>query len=84
MIESKSANFDPVEQQATILDAALRTIEMEAEAIRQLGSRLDGQFERAIDCLSSCKGRIVVSGIGKSAIIAQKIVATLKDRKSVV
>ena len=52
---------------------------MEAAAITQLISYLDKDFERAIDCLANCKGRIVVSGIGKSAIIAQKIVATLNS-----
>jgi len=58
---------------------ALRTIEMEAKAIRQLADQLDEQFEQAITCLSQCKGRVVISGIGKSAIIAQKIVATLNS-----
>lgn len=66
----------------SILTTAMRTIEMEAEAIRQLASRLDEQFEKAIDCLAACKGRIVISGIGKSAIIAQKIVATLNSTGS--
>jgi arabinose-5-phosphate isomerase len=79
MIESKSANFDALEAQATIMRAALRTIEMEAEAIRQLGSQLDEQFEQVINCLVACKGRVIISGIGKSAIVAQKIVATLNS-----
>jgi arabinose-5-phosphate isomerase len=55
---------------------------MEAAAISQLINQLDEQFDRAIDCLSSCKGRVVISGIGKSAIIAQKIVATLNSTGS--
>src|SRR5206468_8421501 len=55
---------------------------MEAEAIRQLSGQLDSRFEKAIDWLAQCKGRIVVSGIGKSAIIAQKIVATLNSTGS--
>jgi arabinose-5-phosphate isomerase len=71
-----------LEKQATIKDAALRTIELEAAAIAQLATYLNKDFERAIDCLSECKGRIVVSGIGKSAIIAQKIVATLNSTGS--
>jgi arabinose-5-phosphate isomerase len=65
--------------QTTVLNAAIRTIEMEAEAIRQLAGQLDEHFEKAVDCLADCKGRIVISGIGKSAIIAQKIVATLNS-----
>jgi arabinose-5-phosphate isomerase len=71
-----------LEKQATIKEAALRTIELEAAAIAQLSAFLDKDFERAIDRLADCKGRIVVSGIGKSAIIAQKIVATLNSTGS--
>jgi arabinose-5-phosphate isomerase len=71
-----------LEKQATIKDAALRTIEMETAAIAQLSSFLDKSFEKAIDRLADCKGRIVVSGIGKSAIVAQKIVATLNSTGS--
>src|SRR5690242_12899651 len=55
---------------------------MEAAAIAGLSRFLNTDFERAIDCLAGCKGRIVVSGIGKSAIIAQKIVATLNSTGS--
>jgi arabinose-5-phosphate isomerase len=55
---------------------------MEADAVLQLSSQLDDSFEKAIDCLAACKGRIVISGIGKSAIIAQKIVATLNSTGS--
>jgi arabinose-5-phosphate isomerase len=71
-----------LEKQATIREAAARTIEMEAAAIAALKNYLDKDFERGIDCLANCKGRIVVSGIGKSAIIAQKIVATLNSTGS--
>ena len=66
----------------TIRKAAVRTIEMEAAAVRGLADRLDEQFEAGIACLAACKGRIVISGIGKSAIIAQKIVATLNSTGS--
>jgi arabinose-5-phosphate isomerase len=47
-----------------------------------LAHLLDDQFEKVIDVLCHCKGRIVISGIGKSAIIAQKIVATLNSTGS--
>lgn len=82
MIGSKSSNFEGLEKRATIREAALRTIEMEAEAVGKLAALLDSQFEKAIDSLAQCKGRIVISGIGKSAIIAQKIVATLNSTGS--
>ena len=55
---------------------------MEADAIKQLGNLLDEQFEKAILALSNSKGRIIISGIGKSAVIAQKIVATLNSTGS--
>lgn len=65
-----------------ITAAALRTIQMERDAIGGLAQYLDADFERAIDTLAACTGRIVISGIGKSAIIAQKIVATLNSTGS--
>jgi arabinose-5-phosphate isomerase len=71
-----------LEKQATIIDAAIRTIEIEAAAIAQLSGYFNEDFERAIDRLAGCTGRIVVSGIGKSAIVAQKIVATLNSTGS--
>ncbi len=55
---------------------------MEAEAVRHLATLLDDEFEKAIYALATCSGRIVISGIGKSAVIAQKIVATLNSTGS--
>lgn len=63
-------------------ETAVRTIEMEAAAIKGLVTLLDESFDEAIECLAACKGRVVISGIGKSAIIAQKIVATLNSTGS--
>lgn len=60
-----------------ILDAAKRILEIEAEAIRDLIGRLDGQFERAVRLLHECKGRVVTTGMGKSGIVCKKIAATL-------
>lgn len=71
-----------MEKQATITETAISTIEVEAAAIAQLAAYITKDFERAIDCLANCSGRIVISGIGKSAIIAQKIVATLNSTGS--
>src|SRR5205085_5706896 len=62
-----------------IKQAGLRTIRLEADAISALQHLLDDDFERAIKTISECTGRLVVSGIGKSAIIAQKMVATLNS-----
>ena len=65
--------------QSSIKQTALDTIKMEARAIEGLCNSIDENFEKAIDAIAQCKGRLIISGIGKSAIIAQKIVATLNS-----
>lgn len=65
-----------------IKETAVRTIEMEAAAITNLTNLLNEGFEKGVEALAACTGRIVISGIGKSAIIAQKIVATLNSTGS--
>jgi arabinose-5-phosphate isomerase len=62
-----------------IREIALRTITLEAQAIGELASFIDADFEKIIHLLSDLKGRLVISGIGKSAIIGAKIVATLNS-----
>ena len=54
-----------------------RVLEIEARAIEALLPRLDERFERAVDLLAACTGRAVITGMGKSGIIGQKISATL-------
>lgn len=63
----------------TILATAKRTIGLEADAIAQLQSQLTPHFVMAVEKLFQCRGRLVISGIGKSAIIAQKMVATFNS-----
>ncbi|WP_394970820.1 SIS domain-containing protein [uncultured Croceitalea sp.] len=63
----------------SILSIAKRTIENEADAIKNLISNLNSQFEEATKCILESKGRVIVSGVGKSAIIATKISATLNS-----
>jgi arabinose-5-phosphate isomerase len=58
------------------LDLARRVLETEARAILDLIPQLDGGFERALDLLAGCAGRVIVTGMGKSGIIARKISAT--------
>ena len=62
-----------------ILAIARKTIETEAASIENLASLLDEQFAEAVNCILESKGRVVISGIGKSAINASKIVATLNS-----
>lgn len=60
-------------------EIALRTIALEAEAIQQLAFLLTDDFTKVVNVVLAAKGRFIVSGIGKSAVIAQKIVATLNS-----
>ena len=57
-------------------ETARKVLEIEAEAIRSLVARIDGSFDRAVETLLATSGRVVVTGMGKSGIIAQKISAT--------
>jgi arabinose-5-phosphate isomerase len=57
-------------------DTARKVLEIEARAILDLVSRIDDGFERAVEALFACTGRVVVTGMGKSGIIAQKVSAT--------
>ncbi len=61
------------------LDTARRVLKIEAQAIQDVFSRLDHSFERAVDILFACKGRVVVTGMGKSGLIGRKISATLSS-----
>jgi arabinose-5-phosphate isomerase len=61
------------------LTLARRVLETEAAAILALVARLDGKFERAIDLLRHCRGRVILTGMGKSGIICRKIAATLSS-----
>lgn len=62
-----------------ILKTALRTIKLEAESIADLSKYINNDFEKAVETIFNCKGRLVLSGVGKSAIIAQKVTATLNS-----
>lgn len=62
-----------------IRDNAIETLRLEAEAVKNLQNFIDASFEESVNCILNMKGRLVVTGIGKSAIIAQKIVATMNS-----
>jgi arabinose-5-phosphate isomerase len=61
---------------STIQATALATLTLEAQSIQNLTNYIDTEFVKAVEILNACKGRVVVSGIGKSAVIAQKIAVT--------
>jgi arabinose-5-phosphate isomerase len=64
---------------ATIRQTALHTIELEAQSVAGLAAFVDDSFEKAVELIHQLKGRLVISGIGKSAIVGQKIVSTLNS-----
>jgi arabinose-5-phosphate isomerase len=61
------------------LALARKVLRTEAEAILALVDRLDGRFERAVQILFECRGRVILTGMGKSGIICRKIAATLSS-----
>jgi len=66
-----------MEQSKPFLESAIRTIKLEAEAVLELIPHLDAGFEAACQLLMDCKGRVIVTGMGKSGHIGCKIAATL-------
>jgi arabinose-5-phosphate isomerase len=67
----------PLVPSAHALEMARDVLQIEAAAVQALAARLDDRFTRAVELLLLCRGRVVVSGIGKSGHIARKIAATL-------
>jgi arabinose-5-phosphate isomerase len=63
----------------SIRQAAFRTIRLEASSVAGLEEYINDDFVKAVNIMAACKGRIVICGIGKSGIVAQKIVATLNS-----
>ncbi|HEY4839595.1 MAG TPA: SIS domain-containing protein, partial [Candidatus Acidoferrales bacterium] len=61
------------------LESARRVLRIEAAAIEDLMKRLDASFERAVELLFACKGRVAVTGMGKSGLIGRKIAATFSS-----
>ena len=63
----------------SILNTAKQTIDLERDAIANLSQLLTDDFANAVSLIYNSKGRVIITGIGKSAIIANKIVATLNS-----
>jgi len=61
------------------IEAACRVLNIEADAVRALTRRLDGNFSKAVVMILAATGKVVVSGMGKSGIICQKIASTLSS-----
>ena len=71
------ANLEPNADPATLIAAGQRAIEIEGRALAALLPRLDASFARACAICLACRGRVIVTGMGKSGHIAGKIAATL-------
>ncbi|HAK61139.1 MAG TPA: D-arabinose 5-phosphate isomerase, partial [Nitrospiraceae bacterium] len=56
---------------------AKKVLKIEADAVAALISRIDDSFEKAVDVILGCEGRVVVTGMGKSGLIGKKIASTL-------
>jgi len=69
----------PKDATASALELARRVLAIEADAVRALIARLDERFLAAVTLILGCKGRVIVSGIGKSGHIARKISSTLSS-----
>lgn len=67
---------------ASVLKTARQILKIEADAIRRLSQSLGRPFEKAIDLMARCQGRIILSGMGKPGFIARKIAATLASTGS--
>ncbi len=66
-----------------VIQKGKEVVRIEAEAIAELQSRISESFVHAIDMMLGCSGRIVVTGMGKSGIIARKIVATFNSTETI-
>ncbi|HEY8055085.1 MAG TPA: KpsF/GutQ family sugar-phosphate isomerase [Terriglobales bacterium] len=69
-------------ERESIQAAARRVLAVEAAAVAALGERIGADFERAVGLVMECQGRVVVTGMGKSGIVARKIAATLSSTGS--
>ncbi len=61
----------------SVLDAGRRVLEIEARAVAGLARSLDASFDRAVAVLGACRGKVVLTGMGKSGLVCRKIAATL-------
>lgn len=61
----------------SVIDEARRVIQVEALALTAMAERIDSSFERAVDLILSSTGRVIVSGMGKSGLVGQKIASTM-------
>ena len=62
-----------------VIEQAVEVLKIEAEGILKLADRIDGNFPKIVDLICRSKGRLIISGMGKSGLVGRKIVATLNS-----
>jgi arabinose-5-phosphate isomerase len=77
MTMKRNTKIDHAAGESAALGQARRVLTLEAEGIEAVRNRLDERFDRALDILAACKGKVVVTGMGKSGHVCRKIAATL-------
>jgi len=68
-----------MKDQVDVIEEGRRVVRIEAKSITELERRINADFARAVELILSCKGRVIITGVGKSGIIARKIVATMNS-----
>lgn len=66
-------------QKISDLETGKRVIRIESESVAALEQKINGEFQKAVDIIYHCKGRLIVTGMGKSGLVARKIVATMNS-----
>ncbi len=66
-------------ERAAIIESAKKTVELQANAVADIASFIGEDFAKAVETINASSGRLVISGIGKSALVAQKMVATMNS-----
>ena len=76
-LKTQGATLSATKPNGSSLAEGRRVLAIEARAVQALIDRLDDQFNKAVELLFQCKGKVVVSGMGKSGLVGQKIAATM-------
>ena len=69
--------MNQIQPSAQALDLARQVLRIEADAVLALADRIDGAFLQALRLILNCRGRVIVSGMGKSGHVGRKIASTL-------
>lgn len=77
MKKTRAKKSNHISSSDSIIDVAKKVLETEAEALHALAARLSSDFEKAVAIVHEIKGRVVVTGMGKSGLVGKKIAATL-------